>query len=692
MNTTLKDILDIFFRHRRYVIIFSLIVASFTAIYVYGAKKVYTSKAQVLIRLGQEQMGSLQFMTGGRNVYVTRREQELKNEERIFLSDPVITVAATSILGDAASDPENLVAVKKYLSDHLEVKSLFESDTLSISFDFPNPFVAKKVLDILINKYIEHHIGVYENAKELSFIKLKLDESRVKYDQALVKYTNFTDSAKIYDEREISLLIEKRNDLRSDLGNVRAEYQYHLKKLNRSVEAQALLQPYERYNSIEVINDRRNKLKSKLNEAIMERQNMLLKYTPQSRIILDIEQEISSLQKLIKEEPERVINSVDSRKNETYWTIEQSIIDLRTTIAGEEGKIAAMEAELKGLEAELTRNSQNYQQFTMLKKDLDLAKTTYEKYYEGFLESDLRNINKNQQVTNISIIEEPSLNPLPQWPSKKKVMLLAGVFLVAGNLFLVIILSMMSNTVNNPLDVAKSFSATPLAALPLVYPENMDNDPLARKALTSIGAEDTARFDVGLDYYKKNLKEFQRMFINLTHLQGAGKVFLIARSLPGEGGTTITFNLAAFMANYLDKKVAFVDYYPSRLASAVHGATDVQAGQFSRAALSGVDYYRYKDRRDFKHEDVRDKYSILEQLKQEYDFVFCNIDSIKDSAALVFLNNSIDRVLFFIEADRTKSQVVGFNLDTLRQYGFANISFILNKRRFYIPKCLYRYV
>jgi len=691
MNTTLKDILDIFFRHRRYVIIFSLIVASFTAIYVYGAKKVYVSKAQVLIRLGQEQMGSLQFMTGGRNVYVTRREQELKNEERIFLSDPVITVAATSILGDGASDLQDLVAVKKYISDHLEVKSLFESDTLSISFDFPDPFVAKRVLDILINKYIEHHIGVYENAKELSFIKLKLDESRVKYNQALAKYTTFTDSSKIYDERETSLLIEKRNDLRSDLGNVRAEYQYHLKKLARSVEAQKLLQPYEKYNSVEIINDRRNKLKSKLNEALMERQNMLLKYTPQSRIILDIEQEISSLQKLIKEEPERVINSVDSRKNETYWTIEQSIIDLRTTIAGEEGKIASMETELKSLETELSRNSQNFQQFTMLKKDLDLAKTTYEKYYEGFLESDLRNINKNQQVTNISIIEEPSLNPLPQWPSKKKILLLAGVFLVAGNLFLVIILSMMSNTVNNPLDVAKSFSATPLATLPLVYPENL-NDPLARKALTTIGAEDTARFDVGLDYYQKNLKEFQRLFINLTHMPSAGKVFLIARSLPGEGGTTICFNLAAFMTNYLDKKVAFVDFYPSRLANTVQGATDVQAGHFSRGVLSGVDYYRYKERREFKHEDVRDKYSLLEQLKQEYDFVFCNIASIKDSADLVFLNNHIDRVLFFIEADRTKNQVVSFNLDTLRQYGFANISFILNKRRFYIPKILYRYV
>jgi len=133
MNTTFKDILDIFFRYLRYVIAFSIIIVGCTLVYVYAGKKVYTSKAQVLIRLGQEQMGSMQFMNNARNVYVTRREQELKNEEMIFLSDKVMTSSAKAILGDDAEDMESLTAVKKYLADKLEVKALFDSDTLSIS-------------------------------------------------------------------------------------------------------------------------------------------------------------------------------------------------------------------------------------------------------------------------------------------------------------------------------------------------------------------------------------------------------------------------------------------------------------------------------------------------------------------------------------------------------------------------------
>ncbi len=692
MNTTFKDILDIFFRYLRYVIAFSVIVIGCTLVYVYGAKKVYTSKAQVLIRLGQEQMGSMQFLNNARNVYVTRREQELKNEEKIFLSDRVITAAATAILGDDARDPKTLTSVKKYLSDKLEVKALFESDTLSISFEFPNPYVAKGILDILIAKYIEHHIGVYENAKELSFVKLKLDESRKKYDGALQKYTEFIDSVQIYDEKQIEFLVEKSNNLRTDLGNAKAEHEYHVQKLRRAEEELKLLQPYEKYNSVEVINDRRNKLKSKLNEASLEKQNLLQKYTPESRLILDINKEIETLQNLIKEEPERVVDSVDSRKNETYWTIDQTVIDLKTTIAGEEGKIASLTQELKGLEEDLSRNAHDYQQFTLLKKDLDLAKVTYEKYYEGFLESDLRNMSKSEQVTNISIIEDPSLNYIPDWPSKKKLFLFAGAFLAAGNFFLVMLLSMLSNTVTNPSDLNKQFERVPLGTIPLELIPAKAKEPLSKQAISNIVAPNGRGVDVGLDYYENNLKEFQRLYINLTLAGENEKVFLVGRSRPGEGGATISFNLAAFMANYLGKKVAFVDYLPSRVTAKASGFEPVLDGKFQKAEISRVDCYRYVESRQFRHDDLKEKYAQLDILRDQYDYVFCNIPPVKDSADLVFLNYHVDRILFFVEAEGTKLQVIKYNVDTLIQYGFSKISFILNKRRFYIPKFLYKYV
>lgn len=691
MNTTLKDVLEVFFRYLRYVIVFSIIVVSFSLLYSFGAKKIYSSKAQVLIRLGQEQMGSMQFMNNAKNVYVTRREQELKNEEMIFLSDKVITAAAKAIIGSDANDAKTLAMTKRYLVDHLEVKSLLESDTLSLTFKFPNPVVAKKILGILIDKYIKHHIGVYENANELNFVKLKLAESRKKYDDALHRYTSFVDSYKIYDDKQIEFLITKRNSLRSDLANARAEHQYHKQKLARTLEEIQLLQPYEKYNSVEVINDRRNKLQSKLNEATLERQNLLQKYTPESRLVLDVNKEIEMLQKLIKNEPERVINSVDSRKNDTYWTTDQNVIDLKTTVAGEEGKIASLAQELKSLEDELSKNAHNFQDFTLLKKDLDLAKITYEKYYEGFLESDLNNMSKNQQVTNISLIEDPSQSFVPDWPNKKKILLFTGAFLIAGNFFLVLFLSMMNNTIANPMELERQFGVQPVATIPLEFGgEGADGDS-PRKGLTKVMVE-LRGGAVGLEYFEKRRMEFQRFFTNLSRAGQDEKIFLIGRSRLGEGGATITFNLAAFLVHYLGKKVAFVDYLQSHVTEEATGFQAVEGMCLEKTQLAEVDCYRYVENSASWHADLKDKYSVLEKLRAEYDYIFCNITPIKDSADLVFLNLYVDRILFFVEADRTKRQVVKYNFDILIQYGFSRISFVLNKRKFYIPKFLYKYV
>ncbi|GAB1409565.1 hypothetical protein MASR1M90_07190 [Desulfovibrionales bacterium] len=686
MNTTFRDILDVFFRYLYHMIIFSIIIVAVTLVYMYGTKKIYTSNAQVLIRLGQEQMGSMQFMSNARNVYITRREQELKNEEMIFLSDQVITAAATEILGDDKQDVKILTAVKKYLTTNLEVKTLFESDTLSISFKFPDPHVAQKILEILVQKYIEHHLDVYENTRELHFVKLKLDESRKNYDDALKKYTDFIESAQIYDEKQVTFLLEKSNAMRTELSNLKAEHEYHVQKLASAKKELKLLQPYEKYNSIEVLNDRRSKLQSKLNEAYLEKQNLLQKYTPESRLVLDADKEIQTLQKLIRSESERIVDSVDNRKNEIYGALSQTVIDLQTTIAGEQGKIASLTQELKELEDTLSRNAREYQYVALLKKDLDLAKTAYEKYYEGYLESDLSNVSRLQHITNISIIDKPSITTLPTWPNKKKLLFFAGAFLIAGNVFLVILLIMLNNTVGNPADLVKQFGKQPLATISLAL--HADAGGQTQAPVTHDG---TCASDCFV-YYKNNLKEFQKLYINLSIAGENEKTYLIGRSLPGEGGATVTLNLAAFMAEYLDKKVAIVDYYPSCMTGMMQNFNPTTTDGFEMTVFGKIDCYRCMHEKVFSPEKIREKYAQLEKLRNSYDYIFCNIQPVKDFADLVFLNKYIDRVLFIVEAERTKLHVVKYNINTLEQYGFSEISFILNKRRFYIPKFLYNYV
>ncbi len=564
--------------------------------------------------------------------------------------------------------------MRKYIRDNHTVETLYDSDALSVSFDFPDPLVAQKVLSILIDHYIAHHIDVYKNKNETGLIDFKLRESREKYDKALAEYTAFIDKHKIYDERQIEMLVEKRNQLLTTIANTRAEHQYHLQKLQTSLKEITDITPYEKYNTVEVLNDRRERLQSKLNESRLEKQNLGQKYTGDSRLIVDIDKEIETLKKMIAEEPQRIVDSVDSRKNSNYWDLDQSIVDLKTTVAGEKGKIYTLEAELDALDRELSQTAHSYQRFTLLKKDLNLAKITYEKYYDGFLESDLSNVSQDLNVTNLSIVEPPSLNPIPTKPHKKKVLVFAVVFLLAGNVLILMVLNMTGSGVNKPDDIERVFGQRPVATL------GLDESPDMEKAGTNT------------KFYKNHIKDFQRLAINLTLDGSDDKVFLIGRSRPLEGGTTVAYNLAAFLAYSQNKKVAFVDYVSSRLANKKGKETQIMDGKFRQKAIGQVDYLQYKGKGQNKYEDLEGKYSPLIELRKKYDYVFCNIPPVNDSVDLVFLNNHVDRVVFLVEAERTKMVVIKYNIGLLKQYGLDSISFVLNKRRFYIPRFLYKYV
>lgn len=83
---------------------------------------------------------------------------------------------------------------------------------------------------------------------------------------------------------------------------------------------------------------------------------------------------------------------------------------------------------------------------------------------------------------------------------------------------------------------------------------------------------------------------------------------------------------------------------------------------------------------------------VFSQLRGKYRYI------IVDSPPLVpFRDSSIiarvtDGVVFIVEADVTRSQVVNFSMDRLKAAEATILGFVLNKRQFHIPRWLYRFL
>jgi len=82
----------------------------------------------------------------------------------------------------------------------------------------------------------------------------------------------------------------------------------------------------------------------------------------------------------------------------------------------------------------------------------------------------------------------------------------------------------------------------------------------------------------------------------------------------------------------------------------------------------------------------------LEQLKQAFDYIVFDAPAILGSSEPALLSQYIEGVILVIEAEKTKWEVTELAVSNVRNSGGTFVGAILNKRKFYIPRFLYRWI
>lgn len=82
--------------------------------------------------------------------------------------------------------------------------------------------------------------------------------------------------------------------------------------------------------------------------------------------------------------------------------------------------------------------------------------------------------------------------------------------------------------------------------------------------------------------------------------------------------------------------------------------------------------------------------ALLETLRANYSLVLIDGPSVLATADTLFLAPLVDGVVFVVEAGKTRRQVVSLAQERLQHAGAKTLGVVLNRRRFYIPRWIYR--
>lgn len=508
-RTSLRNILDICFKRKGQIIIFFLATVCTVAIGVFVSKSVYRAQAQILVKVGRENIyvpasGNLSPM-----IRVDRKEKINSAIEILkspsLIEKTVLTLGPTVLYPDIKdTDPNGLIAsikktkskvtmkVKRLLSgrqnmgtplgasekalndtilkfsDNLKIEGIRDSTIINISFKNEDPRIAAKALNHLATSYLEHYLKVYKTGKSNNFYLRQVDFLKEKLKQNEEKLINLKTRHNItsLDEQQ-HLLLNKASELRSDLNKTlsqRTETRNRIIELRKQLvrvpetipqEAEAVDNPY-------LIST----LEARLVELQLEEKKLLTKYTDDSRLVQNVKAEIGMVQKKLEEQEDKRYKRSRSGVNVTHQTVQSELLRNEAELTALKAKARAQRSQFEEYQKELGNLDKIEAHYKRLMQEIKLDQNNYQNYLNKLEDSRISEAMDDAKITSVSLIElaKPPLEPIS--PKRALILLISIVLGIFGGLGLAFFMEYLNENLERPEDIEQFLNTPVLTSIP----------------------------------------------------------------------------------------------------------------------------------------------------------------------------------------------------------------------------------
>ena len=530
-----------------------LLVCLITTLAVYSMRPTYRSTATVLIEQGKAKVVSIEevynSMGGNREYYQTQveilksRELARKVVERLKLTthpdfDPRQQEAgvrdylspATWFTEKTPPTEDNILkTVIKRVSDNLQVQPVRNSQLVQVSFSAYDKELSAKVPNTLAEVFIESDLDarVAMTQKAGSWLTERMGDLRVKLDASERSLQDYRERERIVDVKGVAMSGASKalEQATTDLVSVRT----------KRAEAESLFNQVKAarqgrsggYESIPAVLRHPSVQKLKELEAESERKlaDASKRYGPEHPRMVQANAELASARDNVKRQIENVVAGVEkeydvARANEQ--ALERALGQSKSEIQG----INRKEFQLGVLEREAQGNKQLYDMFVTRFKETNVA---------GDLQSTVARVVDPANVPNVAYA-----------PKKMQIVSIAAAVALLIGIMLSLLLDRISNTINTAAEVESRLGMPMLGYLQKMAGTGKKNVKSELAFLTD-----------SQSLFSESIRTI-RTSILMSALDNPKKVIVVTSTLPGEGKTTVCFNLACALAQ-VKKSVLLID-------------------------------------------------------------------------------------------------------------------------------------
>lgn len=549
-------------RHRLPVSAVFLSVFALTALSLLLQKPVYVAEGELLFKktsttssltgLGKEigQLSPLQDQTS-----------PLDTEAEIVRSVPITQKTITTL---ALKNTDGTPLTRKQFLKQLQVSHVKGTDVLQVSYKDTDPHMAAAVVNAVMAVYLEN-VLLANRAETVSageFIEQQLPQAEVTVRKAEVALRKFKEENEVVNLEEeaksavavIADLQRQINVAQGGLADANAQSAESQKQLGMDLQEAATMTSISQSPAVQEVLKEVQQVESQL---AIDRS----RFQENHPTIATLKNRKAELQGLLQERLKRVLEGKRQKSNENSQISEfeqklsEDFVRLETRRIGLANQVAALSTVEAAYRQRVNNVPRLEQQQRGLESQLQAAQTTYSLLLQKLQES---KIAANQNVGNARVIS-PALVPGEPVAPRKALSLVTGVLL--GSLFGVVtarILEAKDQSIRTVDEARKLFGFTLLGLIPCFKKSeklHLHNGNLEQSSLERSTPEIVVR-----DSPRSPLSAAYRMLqTNLKSLPDKDKkVIVVTSSVPKEGKSTVSANLAVTMAQ-LGRKVLLVD-------------------------------------------------------------------------------------------------------------------------------------
>ena len=564
-----------------------------------------------------------------------------------------------------ASEDEILKLVVENVKNNLSIQLVRNSQLAQISFVSYDPDLSAKLPNTLADVYIESDLEarMAMTQKASEWLRERMGELRAKVDSSERALQDYRDRERIVDTKGLAMSGASRQleELTKNLVEARqkraeAEAAYSLVQNIKAGHSQA------NYESIPAV--LRHPLVQRMKEAEADADRRLSdaakRYGPEHPRMIQAKAELETAKENTRRQILDVVGSISkeyevARANEA--AVERALAQSKADIQG----INRKEFQLGILEREVQQNRNLYDMFVNRLKETSAT-------------GDL-------QTTIARVVDPAEVPVMPYAPKKLQIVAIAIVVTLVVGAMLALLLDRLTNTLNSTSDVETRLGVPALGVLQKIK-------GFSKKGFVS----ELAFFNDTQSTFAEAVRTV-RTSVLMSALDEPHKVVVVTSSVPEEGKTTLSFNLACALGQV--KKVLLVDADLRRpkIAKLVgrqtrqSGLADLVAGH---AQVSNCVFF---DERAGIHilpagttppnplELLSSKRfeDVVLKLKEAFDIVVLDSAPLQLVSDAQVLSQFASSVIYVVKADATPYQVAQNGLKKLRRINAPILGVVLNQ-------------